>query len=218
MWKKKLASVITFKSLFVFFATKLIFVVAFYKLPFSGRVATNLKFLSDDLNNLKSILIWNSAHRIETSAFGAGHAAFISARCPVSECVIHTNQSTLPLEEYDAIIIHVHGLPVDRMPEFQRKPNQRLIFLTQESPSHLPIDPTLYRGVFNWTMTYKQNSDIPLLYGRVKPKRPIPKTGSEQLQNLKSGMHDLSNKSYAAGKSKLVVALLNAKSARDLRE
>lgn len=118
----------------------------------------------------KTILIWNSANRIETSAFGLGHQPFLQNGCEISECVVFDNKSSiLPLEEYDAIIIHMHELWLTRMPSFDRRAHQRLIFLSQESPTTIPVDVTNYGNLFNWTMTYKLNSDVRLLYGRINP-------------------------------------------------
>ena len=118
----------------------------------------------------KTILIWNGADRIETSVFGLGHQPFLQKGCEISDCVVFDNKlSILPLEEYDAIIVHMHELWLTQMPNFDRRAHQRLIFLTQESPTTIPVDVTYFGNLFNWTMTYKLNSDVRLLYGRINP-------------------------------------------------
>jgi alpha-1,3-fucosyltransferase len=118
----------------------------------------------------KTILIWNGANRIETSAFGLGYQPFLQNGCEISDCVVFDNKSSiLPLEEYDAIIVHMHELWLTQMPNFDRRAHQRLIFLTQESPTTIPVDVTYFGNLFNWTMTYKLNSDVRLLYGRILP-------------------------------------------------
>ncbi|EFX64155.1 hypothetical protein DAPPUDRAFT_266927 [Daphnia pulex] len=66
------------------------------------------------------------------------------------------------------------------MPEFPngRNPNQRLIFLTQELPKSLKphYNTSQLTNFFNWTMTYRTDSDILFLYGRVLPKEMAPRT------------------------------------------
>lgn len=155
-----------------------------------------------ELRGLKSILIWNSADRIETSAFGTGRKPFIENKCSYNNCVVLTERSTLPLEEYDAIIIHMFDIASLGMPKIRRKHNQRFIFLTQESPAWLKINAADYNNTFNWTMSYRRNSDVKLLYGRVTPKRSAPQT-QHDMDKLKRKMHDLSAINYAKNKTKL---------------
>ena len=152
----------------------------------------------------KTILIWNSAHRIETAAFGFSRDSFIRHGCEVSECIVFDNATSpelLPHEDYDAIIIHMHELWLTHLPEFQRKSHQRLIFLTQESPTTLPIDITILGNYFNWTMSYRLNSDVQLLYGRVLPGPTAPKT-PEETQKMIEETHLPSAKNYATNKTR----------------
>ncbi len=132
--------------------------------------------------SLKKILLWNSAHRIEVSAFGVGHQPFVDAGCPISNCFIEANSSefwTLAtsndsemLKSFDAVIINIHELWLSFLPDYKRPASQRLIWLTQESPQttteFVNLDSHQYDGLFNWTMTYKRDSDIQLPYGRVE--------------------------------------------------
>ena len=71
-----------------------------------------------------------------------------------------------------------------------RRPNQRYVFISQESPAALKdYDPGVFMELFNWTMTYRLDSDILLLYGRVRPKSEyIPKT-PEQVQDAIRATH-----------------------------
>lgn len=215
MTKKRLGSIFPYNALVLLFAVKIIIMMALYNRPFSGNEEFSANFFN--ARELKTILIWNSAHRIETSAFGEGHEAFLKAECPVDNCIVYTNRSTLPLEEYDAIIIHVKELWMTEMPKLQRRQDQRFIFLSQESPSYLSSKPSNFDGVFNWTMTYKRNSDVQLLYGRVAPKQSAPKTDAE-LCKLKDEMHDLTRKNFATGKSNLVVWMASHCTTDSLRE
>jgi alpha-1,3-fucosyltransferase len=58
---------------------------------------------------------------------------------------------------------------------------QRLVFFTQESPPALKPNYNMSElgNFFNWTMTYRTDADIPLLYGRIIPKETAPHTAEE---------------------------------------
>ena len=132
--------------------------------------------------SIKRILLWNSPHRIEAAAFGTGHRAFLDAKCPVSDCLIVANSSNFRnklvqsdyqlLAKFDAVLFSVHELWMSSLPPptYRRPPHQRFVLLTQESPeSMIAFRPEEYDNFFNWTMSYRSDSDIHLLYGRVRP-------------------------------------------------
>ncbi|KAK4008383.1 hypothetical protein OUZ56_013524 [Daphnia magna] len=97
---------------------------------------------------------------------GFGHQPFVQNACEVSDCVVFANRSSLPFEKYDAILIHLHELSKTYMPNIPRQKHQRFVFLTQESPNSMDtVDVTTMGHWFNWTMSYKLNSDIHFLYG-----------------------------------------------------
>ena len=51
-----------------------------------------------------------------------------------------------------------------------RSPHQRYVFLTRESPAHAPLPRSYEAHVFNWTMTYRSDSDFYFPYGRIKKR------------------------------------------------
>lgn len=60
---------------------------------------------------IKTILIWNSANRIETAVFGTGSRPFVEHGCPYTKCRIDlAGRDSLPLESYDAIVINMNEL------------------------------------------------------------------------------------------------------------
>ncbi|EFX62482.1 hypothetical protein DAPPUDRAFT_336888 [Daphnia pulex] len=138
-------------------------------------------------NVTKTILLWNGVRRKEVRVFGQGDQVFVNQSCPVNGCEIVTSRTERPIESYDAIIVVFHDeliTPYElKMPEFPngRNPNQRLIFLTQEPPTSLKrfYNTSQLKHFFNWTMTYRMDSDIPFLYGRVLPKETAPRTPNE---------------------------------------
>jgi alpha-1,3-fucosyltransferase len=120
----------------------------------------------------KSILLWNSN---ENERFFSQHSGI----CGSIRCEIISNRSARPIESYDAIVVIFDDQfsPVDPMElaEFQSESNntnQKFVFYTRKSPQSLASYHNLseFTGVFNWTMTYKRDSDIPLLYGRIAPE------------------------------------------------
>ena len=165
----------------------------------------------------KTILIWNSPERIETAVFGFGHKPFVQHKCKVSDCILYKNKSAMPFENYDAIIVHMHVLWLSKLPDFPRRENQRFIFLTQESPAIMPIDVFNLGNIFNWTMSYRLNSDIQLLYGRIFPEPTAPKT-EENMYKLIEKTHQPSARNYAANKIHLVVWMATHCDTPSLRE
>jgi len=169
--------------------------------------------------NNKSILLWNSPHRIETSSFGFGREAFVLNNCSVTQCEIFTNRSALPFEQYDAVVMNMHEIHLTTMPEdekFQRSQHQRYIFLTQESPQTMPMNPETFLDYFNWTMTFRLDSDIPFLYGRITPKPSAPKDATYVDQMIRE-THNWT-KNYATGKNKTVVWMVSHCDTHSLRE
>lgn len=75
----------------------------------------------------------------------------------------------------DAVIFHLHRTRgVKTLPKRQNL-KQRWIFLTDESPINTflvqPQKLSDYDGIFNWSMTYRMDSDVPVPYGRTILKR-----------------------------------------------
>ena len=176
-----------FCQLFAFLLTALLTgtYVAWSSLIASGQTISadsrnhSTEVKSHGNSSLKRILLWNSPHRIEASAFGTGHQAFLDAQCPFTDCLIVANSSHFwkrllesdfqLLEKFDAVLFNVHELWLSSLPppQYRRPPRQRFVFFTQESPQTMTtFDPENYDNFFNWTMTYRFDSDVRLLYGR----------------------------------------------------
>lgn len=153
----------------------------------------------------KSILIWNSPERIETSAFGVGHEPFIRNGCQVSDCVIFDRETALPLREYDAFVMNMHVIWLTEFPRLKRRQHQRFVFMTQESPaSMIFLKVETLANYFNWTMSYRHNSDIQLPYGRILAGPSAPKTRAETRKLIEATRRS-SAKNHAASKVHPVV-------------
>ena len=97
----------------------------------------------------------------------------------------------------DVVLFHGRDMPsVSEMRKMSigRSAAQRWVYFMHENPIFTYYDPGLYNGLFNWTMTYRRDSDIFIPYRFYAPlttKDQVPKT-----------------ENYATGKDKLVAWLV----------
>ncbi|XP_064601796.1 alpha-(1,3)-fucosyltransferase C-like [Liolophura sinensis] len=77
-------------------------------------------------------------------------------------CVSTTDKNALAIS--DGIVIHPRDLVQKSDLPTNRLPHQRLIYLIQESPWVTGINVGDYDGVFNWTSTYRRDSDFPYTF------------------------------------------------------
>ncbi|XP_046456185.1 alpha-(1,3)-fucosyltransferase C-like [Daphnia pulex] len=172
---------------------------------------------------IKTILLWNAPQRPEVVIFGTGHDAFVQHGCPVSDCELVNSPYQYPerpVDSYDAIVFNINdqfgvGSRRPYADGNQRPATQRYVFFTQEPPPAL-VDQNLaqYRNYFNWTMTYRMDSDIRFLYGRIRPKPSAPKTMEETEARMKESTRQLmlNKRQINRGKKKkkkLVAAMIS---------
>lgn len=136
-------------------------------------------------NKGKSILLWNADPN--------QNQLYFKQNCGSIRCDIITNRSERPLESYDAIVVLFGAkfLPLDstELAEYQTTSNntsQRFVFFTQESPLSLRLiyNVSEWADMFNWTMTYRRDSDIPLLYGRILPEESVLLSPEDVLHHI----------------------------------
>ncbi|KAK4026756.1 hypothetical protein OUZ56_015783 [Daphnia magna] len=214
---ERMLTALNIKKVLVIFVTINALVILELYLPFETSVIDHIqrRFV---LRKNKTILVWNSPHILDTAPFGVGYETFAQHECEVSDCIVYDNPSSLSLEKYDVILVHVHELWMTKMPDFQRQEHQRFVFLTQESPNSMhTIDVTNMANLFNWTMSYKLNSDIKLLYGRVHPEPTAPDT-LEQIQKMIESTRQKTAKNYAANKTGQAVWMVSHCGTHSLRE
>lgn len=125
----------------------------------------------------KYILYWNGGSK-QSSFFKEGSELFES--CKIKDCFVTVNKSTLAIDEYDAIIFDapnytkMNGMPAPR------KPNQRYIYHNTQAPPSASTRRVHFaaKNFYNWTMTYRLDSDIPTGIGHAiqrKTKYQMPK-------------------------------------------
>jgi alpha-1,3-fucosyltransferase len=72
-------------------------------------------------------------------------------------------------------------------------------------------------SLFTWTMSYKLNSDVRLLYGRIHPESTAPET-LEETHRMIEAMHLPSARNYAANNTRPVVWMASHCTTNSLRE
>ncbi|XP_047737220.1 uncharacterized protein LOC108675342, partial [Hyalella azteca] len=140
-----------------------------------------------------------------TFYFGVGQEPFLRASCPVSSCYITTNRTEVPYQQLDALV----WISIENDKSFPpvRSPHTRYIYYEWEPPlvaglGKKQLDSLKY--VFNYTMTYRRDSDIFNPYGTFRA--------------LATPRAHLRTKDYARGKSKQAVWFVSNCGARSGRD
>ena len=112
--------------------------------------------------------------------------------CHVQNCILSYKKEDFTSS--DVVIFHGRDLPtvptLHRLHN-KRPPNQAWVFYIIESPAHSP-DTSQYDGLFNWTMTYRRDSNVYHPYGFYMPLEANDKKPEV-------------SKDYSLGKDKLIV-------------
>lgn len=99
--------------------------------------------------------------------------------CPTNSCEL--TYSEKDSSKADAVLFHLHRMTksdaaeISRWSHGNRDPKQIWIFLTDESPMHTIVRPE-YDNLFNWSMTYRSDSDVWVPYGRTVRNNPFSKS------------------------------------------
>ena len=121
----------------------------------------------------KKILYFTPYFDMEDYEFGFGHSPFLAHNCPVTNCWATNNRTALgSLGDFDAVLFHMRDMPhspISVPNQRRRKPHQRYVMFLMESPQNDNFPYSKLKGFFNWTMTYRFDSDIPRPYGWVEP-------------------------------------------------
>ena len=92
---------------------------------------------------MKTILIWNKPHRIDSGRFfGTGPAPFCE-KCLVTECQIVTETSAMSFSKYDVVVFNMYNYGMQELPEdlhLMRRNDQKYVFLG--------LNKTLYNEFF----------------------------------------------------------------------
>ncbi|XP_075982444.1 alpha-(1,3)-fucosyltransferase C-like [Anticarsia gemmatalis] len=159
-------------------------------------------------SDLKYILFWSQPKRPHrghfftnrTPEFPSGQKAFIDQNCPNINCYITYDRHFMKYDEsFDAIVFEideVKRMNIDSL-NLTRSPDQIYIFRSSESPEKYPICEHGFDRFFNWTWTYKLNSDIPHpffnIYG---DKKTVvgPRNGMKWIEKMNRAGHNTKTK------------------------
>ncbi|KXJ30096.1 Alpha-(1,3)-fucosyltransferase 5 [Exaiptasia diaphana] len=114
--------------------------------------------------------------------------------CP-HKCSITYNKNELAFS--NAVVFHDSDIDdprsLKRISEsLRRRAQQRWVYYTHENP-HNVHNPAPFNGIFNWTVTYRSDSDIPRPYGHYNT-----------LQHGERILNENNTINYAKGKDKLI--------------
>ena len=129
---------------------------------FKNDNGTNNLAVSDTGSDVKLILFWTPFFGVKDYGFGMGRNAFIKAECPVSNCRTTTDRDLV--NQSDAIIFHPFDVNVKDLPTHRMAHQRFILFFFEAYVSHrnFPVfqNPVTNLQFFNWTMTYRRDSDI----------------------------------------------------------
>ncbi|KAK4879804.1 hypothetical protein RN001_007950 [Aquatica leii] len=107
---------------------------------------------------MKYILFWTPYFNASDFFIGFGSKAF--SECEHTNCFTTNNRSYLNVDKFDAILFHsiMYRKGYHKEPAI-RNPNQIYVYVNTESPIYTG-NLKIYDSFFNWTMTYRFDSDI----------------------------------------------------------
>ncbi|KAL3286435.1 hypothetical protein HHI36_000943 [Cryptolaemus montrouzieri] len=117
------------------------------------------KSIGKSSNNI-SILYWTKM--FQTDDFNLGFGPHIFQKCEYSNCFTTNNRSLLNIDEFSAIVFHHADFKSNDLPQV-RSSKQYYIFFNLESPLNSFTKPR--NDFYNWTMSYRSDSDIVHPYG-----------------------------------------------------
>ncbi|XP_014672076.1 PREDICTED: alpha-(1,3)-fucosyltransferase C-like [Priapulus caudatus] len=143
--------------------------------------------------DIKRILFWTPMFRARDWDVGVGRRAF--DRCAERRCETVVDRALLLSS--DAVLFHMRDVRRGDVPA-ARSPRQKWVFALKESPWYSWAHRfTELRDAFNWTMTYRRDSDVPWLYGEFRHKGAPADRGEFPREGAPV-------RGFAAGKTKLV--------------
>lgn len=116
--------------------------------------------------NLKYILLWTRKDYAPFYYFGSGQQKFIQNNCSVINCYVTDDRNFFggDITKFDAVAFNGRnlgkGTKVSHLPQ-SRSPHQKYIFFNMESADNHPVCDSVLDRFFNWTSTYRLDSDIP---------------------------------------------------------
>lgn len=137
------------------------------------------------IRKVHSILLWDSFSdfRLED-----GTGMFTRFKCPQKDCTVTRNRSVLA--DSAVVLFHMRETTIPDQLPVRGDALQRWVFAMKEPPVYSQFDAQSFNGLFDWTMTYRPDSDVPWPYGSFylssKPKSTLPDYHNMKTENQKS--------------------------------
>ncbi|XP_047520159.1 alpha-(1,3)-fucosyltransferase C-like [Pieris napi] len=127
-------------------------------------IRANRKNIISYLNHteLKYILQWTRRFSAPFDYLEEGNSVFIKHKCKYTNCYVTDDRNYfLDLKNFQAIAFNGRDLDMwsFQLPQ-QRTPEQKYVFGAMESPDFFPACNEYLDGFFNWTWSYKLDSDF----------------------------------------------------------
>lgn len=129
-------------------------------LPWKQFDGTEISKVKD--KNLRYILVWTSSMNKPFNKMGNGEVVFADKFCPYFNCFVTDDVNYFKAEtEFDAILFgaEVVRLTNNLLPE-QRLPYQKYVFVSMGSAQENTVCTEKFDSYFNWTWTYRLDSEI----------------------------------------------------------
>ena len=111
-------------------------------------------------SEIKTILLWTPIEGLTD-----GSQAFIDSKCVTNKCIFTSNKSDR--SQSDAIVFEGRHVTTGDLPNM-RSPHQKWIFFSRHSPQSYSIENLIpLSNAFNWSWTYRSDSDIVYNYANV---------------------------------------------------
>ena len=134
-----------------------------YDMSHKCRFSSCKSLESKERRPMKIIFLGNSFWRAKGWEVGLGSVPFKRLGCKMSECFITDNYDLWNVSE--AVLWHIHEL--GEIPAQRYNYKQRWVFFMMESPQWSKNMNYARHWSFNWTMTYRLDSDLPVMHAKV---------------------------------------------------
>ncbi|XP_050683577.1 alpha-(1,3)-fucosyltransferase C-like isoform X1 [Leptidea sinapis] len=123
----------------------------------------NVRNVSEKRTNLKYILQWTSPTNVPFVYMGVGQQGFIDRNCSHTNCYVTSDRNYLgDYTKFDVIAFAgpevVRFYDTKELP-LKRSPHQKFAFASIESADNYPVCSRILDNFFNWTWTYRLDSE-----------------------------------------------------------
>ncbi|XP_075973767.1 alpha-(1,3)-fucosyltransferase C-like [Anticarsia gemmatalis] len=124
-----------------------------------------VKDVKNEQSDLKYILQWTPRTSVPFAYMGVGQQGFIERKCPFTNCIVTDKRTYLDdLTKFDVIAFAgpqvVHPFFYNKHLPDKRSPHQKYVFASIESADNYPICSNVFDNYFNWTWTFRLDSEV----------------------------------------------------------